>query len=111
MGSSPVNRITDFALRQRLIDDGLQSKLDWVFFVLAAAASIWLTWIVATLGLRASPWQIPLWLLFWLVLAYLVLPRILAGLEVTRNDLARLGHGGMCMECKTCTFPKCPFGH
>lgn len=76
MGSSPVNRITDFALRQRLIDDGLQSKLDWVFFVLAAAASIWLTWIVATLGLRASPWQIPLWLLFWLVLAYLVLPRI-----------------------------------
>ncbi len=41
----------------------------------------------------------------------LVLPRILAGLEITRNDLARLGHGGMCMECKTCTFPKCPFGH
>ncbi|OGR39263.1 MAG: trehalose-binding protein [Desulfovibrionales bacterium GWA2_65_9] len=41
----------------------------------------------------------------------LVLPRILAGLEITRNDLARMGHGGMCMECKTCTFPKCPFGH
>lgn len=41
----------------------------------------------------------------------IVLPRILAGLEITRNDLARLGHGGMCMECKTCTFPKCPFGH
>lgn len=41
----------------------------------------------------------------------LVLPRVLAGLEVTRNDLARMGHGGMCMECKACTFPKCPFGH
>lgn len=41
----------------------------------------------------------------------IVLPRLLAGLTVTRNDLARLGHGGMCMECKTCTFPKCPFGH
>jgi len=41
----------------------------------------------------------------------IVLPRLLAGLEVTRGDLARLGHGGMCMECKTCTFPKCPFGH
>lgn len=76
MGSSPVNRITDFALRQRLIDDGLQSKLDWVFFVLAAVASIWLTWIIASLGLQASPWQIPAWILFWLVLAYLVLPRI-----------------------------------
>ena len=22
----------------------------------------------------------------------------------------RLGHGGMCMNCKTCNFPKCPFG-
>ena len=41
----------------------------------------------------------------------LVLPRILAGLPITRGDLARLGHGGLCMECKTCTFPKCPFGH
>ncbi len=41
----------------------------------------------------------------------LVLPRILAGVEITRSDLARFGHGGMCMECKTCTFPKCPFGH
>jgi len=41
----------------------------------------------------------------------LVLPRVMAGLEVTRLDLARMGHGGMCMECKTCTFPKCPFGH
>lgn len=41
----------------------------------------------------------------------IVLPRLLAGLEVTRADLARLGNGGMCMECKTCTFPKCPFGH
>ncbi|MBU1230324.1 MAG: trehalose-binding protein [Proteobacteria bacterium] len=41
----------------------------------------------------------------------IVLPRVLAGLEITRNDLARLGHGGMCMECKSCTFPKCPFGH
>jgi len=41
----------------------------------------------------------------------IVLPRVLAGLDITRNDLARLGHGGMCMECKSCTFPKCPFGH
>jgi formylmethanofuran dehydrogenase subunit E len=41
----------------------------------------------------------------------IVLPRVLAGLDITRSDLARLGHGGMCMECKSCTFPKCPFGH
>ncbi|BBD08076.1 FmdE family protein [Desulfovibrio ferrophilus] len=40
----------------------------------------------------------------------LLLPRLLAGCELNRRDLARLGHGGMCSECKTCTFPKCPFG-
>lgn len=40
----------------------------------------------------------------------LLLPRLLAGLEITRRDLARLGHGAFCMECKSCTYPKCPFG-
>ncbi|MFZ2448869.1 MAG: FmdE family protein [Syntrophobacteraceae bacterium] len=40
----------------------------------------------------------------------LLLPRLLAGLEVSRRDLAKLGHGSFCLECKTCTFPKCPFG-
>ncbi|HYR03407.1 MAG TPA: FmdE family protein, partial [Syntrophobacteria bacterium] len=40
----------------------------------------------------------------------LLLPRVLAGLEITRRDLAKLGHGSFCLECKRCTFPKCPFG-
>lgn len=41
----------------------------------------------------------------------LLLPRLLAGLEITRRDLARMGHGAFCRNCKTCTFPqKCPFG-
>ena len=40
----------------------------------------------------------------------LVLPRLLANVKITRLDLARLGHGGLCMECKSCVFPKCPFG-
>ena len=40
----------------------------------------------------------------------LLLPRLLAGLNISRTDLARLGHGSFCMECKICTFPKCPFG-
>jgi len=40
----------------------------------------------------------------------LLFPRLLAGLTVTRQDLAKMGHGAFCMECKTCTFPKCPFG-
>ena len=40
----------------------------------------------------------------------LVLPRILAGEEIGRTDLARLGHGGLCLHCPVCTYPNCPFG-
>jgi formylmethanofuran dehydrogenase subunit E len=40
----------------------------------------------------------------------LLLPRLLAGVPITRTDLARMGHGAFCLECKSCSFPKCPFG-
>ncbi|MBW1846857.1 MAG: trehalose-binding protein [Deltaproteobacteria bacterium] len=40
----------------------------------------------------------------------LLFPRILAGVDITREDLSRMGHGAFCLDCKTCTFPKCPFG-
>jgi len=40
----------------------------------------------------------------------LVLPRILAGEEITKNEIAALGHGGLCLNCPTCRFPVCPFG-
>jgi formylmethanofuran dehydrogenase subunit E len=40
----------------------------------------------------------------------LLLPRLLADLDITRDDLARLGEGGMCLGCSNCSFPKCPFG-
>lgn len=40
----------------------------------------------------------------------LLLPRIFAGERISRNDIAALGNGGLCLECKPCHFPKCPFG-
>ncbi|MCG6911077.1 MAG: molybdopterin-binding protein [Deltaproteobacteria bacterium] len=40
----------------------------------------------------------------------LVLPRLLAGERLGRRDLAALSHGGMCLNCPTCRFPKCTFG-
>ena len=40
----------------------------------------------------------------------LLLPRILAGEEVSRSDIARLGHGGICLECELCRYPGCEFG-
>jgi len=40
----------------------------------------------------------------------LVLPRVMAGEEISREDIVRLGHGGLCLNCQKCTFPVCPFG-
>ncbi|MBF0567214.1 MAG: molybdopterin-binding protein [Nitrospirae bacterium] len=40
----------------------------------------------------------------------LILPRVLAGQFIGRKELAEMGHGGLCMNCKECTFPVCPFG-
>lgn len=40
----------------------------------------------------------------------LVVPRLLAGEEVSREDVAALGHGGFCAACPECRFPICPFG-
>jgi hypothetical protein len=40
----------------------------------------------------------------------LVLPRVLAGEKITRHEVAKLGHGGLCLKCKDCTFPRCAFG-
>ena len=40
----------------------------------------------------------------------LVLPRIAAGVRVSRSDLKALGHGGLCLGCPECHYPICPFG-
>jgi len=40
----------------------------------------------------------------------LILPRVLVGEVITRKEVAALGHGGYCLNCKDCRFPVCPFG-
>ncbi len=40
----------------------------------------------------------------------LVLPRVVAGIRLNRADFTRLGNGGLCLQCETCTFPNCGFG-
>ena len=40
----------------------------------------------------------------------LILPRVAAGVPVTRKDLTRLGHGGFCLGCEECRYPACSFG-
>ncbi|MBU1002943.1 MAG: molybdopterin-binding protein [Proteobacteria bacterium] len=40
----------------------------------------------------------------------LIIPRILAGKDVTREDIINLGHGGFCEGCDDCRYPVCGFG-
>ncbi len=40
----------------------------------------------------------------------LVLPRIMADEKITRDDLSRLGLGGLCLNCEVCHYPNCGFG-
>jgi len=40
----------------------------------------------------------------------LILPRILTGETIGREELADMGHGGLCRNCKRCQYPVCNFG-
>jgi formylmethanofuran dehydrogenase subunit E len=40
----------------------------------------------------------------------LLLPRLLAGKPITRQGLAFMAEGSLCLSCNACTYPKCPFG-
>jgi len=40
----------------------------------------------------------------------LMLPRLLADDPVTKEEIDRLGEGGLCLNCDICTFPNCGFG-
>lgn len=40
----------------------------------------------------------------------LVLPRLLAGEKVGKEEVAAYGHGGLCLRCPDCRFPACSFG-
>lgn len=39
-----------------------------------------------------------------------LLPQIYAGVPFIREDLVRLGNGGLCQLCPVCHFPNCTFG-
>ena len=40
----------------------------------------------------------------------LILPYLVTDVPVTKEHLAGLGHGGLCLNCKVCHFPNCGFG-
>ncbi len=40
----------------------------------------------------------------------LIVPRLLAGDDIRKDDIAKLGHGGFCAGCSECRYPLCGFG-
>lgn len=40
----------------------------------------------------------------------LVLPSVMADVEITAQRLSRYGEGGLCLNCEVCRFPLCGFG-
>jgi molybdenum cofactor synthesis domain-containing protein len=40
----------------------------------------------------------------------LVLPRVMAGIRITKQDINDLAPGGLCLSCEVCNFPACGFG-
>jgi formylmethanofuran dehydrogenase subunit E len=94
----------DDVTRTALIDAGMKDDL---FGVPMLPGTMTLVGNIRT----AQIIGVPACALFYKTTAFdVVLPRLLAGKTLKRKDLARLGEGGFCMTCKTCSFPKCPFG-
>jgi molybdenum cofactor synthesis domain-containing protein len=40
----------------------------------------------------------------------MILPRVLADMNVTKQDIVKLGNGGLCLGCSVCHYPNCGYG-
>lgn len=94
----------DDVTRQALVDAGVTDLLYGAPVLPGAMTLLGRTGTAQVLGVPACA------LYFKTTALDLLLPRLLAGVNINRQDLAAMGHGGLCLECKFCTYPKCPFG-
>ncbi|WP_425522979.1 LssY C-terminal domain-containing protein [Microbacterium salsuginis] len=62
------------ARRRRAYSVGI--AIDWFFFVFAGVAALWLAYLSFTETFHVGWWGIPFFVAFWVLLAYLVLPRL-----------------------------------
>lgn len=62
------------ARRRRAYSVGI--AIDWFFFVFAGVAALWLAYLSLTETFHVGWWGIPFFVAFWMLLAYLVLPRL-----------------------------------
>jgi formylmethanofuran dehydrogenase subunit E len=94
----------DDVTRQGLLDAGAQDMLYGMSVIPGAMTLLAHISKVQVIGVPACA-------LFFKTTGFdLLLPRMLANEVPTREDLALLGHGAFCLECKVCSFPRCAFG-
>lgn len=86
-----------------LLDAGLTDYLHGVPLLPGAMTLIGRIGSVQILGVPACA------LFFRTTSLDVLLPRLLANVQITRRDLARLAEGGFCLHCNACTYPKCTF--
>lgn len=97
----------DDVTRKGLMDAGLRDMLHGIP-ILPGAMS--LVGKIGPQNREAAVIGVPACALFHRTTALdVLLPLVLADAPLTREFMDQLGHGGLCMECKTCTYPKCPF--
>jgi hypothetical protein len=72
-GAESSRAAVEAAKRRRF---SVSAALDGFFFVYAGVASVWLAWLLFTESFGLGWWGIVFFVLFWLMLAYLVLPRL-----------------------------------
>jgi formylmethanofuran dehydrogenase subunit E len=93
----------DDVTRQGLTDAGLTDALHGAPILPGAMTLVGRIGGVQVLGVPACA------LFFKTTSLDVLLPRLLAGVPITRRDLARMAEGGLCLQCNTCTYPKCTF--
>lgn len=94
----------DDVTRQALIDAGLEQSVHGVPVLPGTMSLVGKTGTIQILGVPACA------LYFRTTFLDLILPRLLAGLDFTREDAADMAIGGYCLSCKVCSWPKCAFG-
>jgi LssY C-terminus len=72
-GAETSGAVIEPARRRRF---SIGALLDGFFFIYAGVAAAWLAWLVFTESFGIGWWGIAFFVVFWLVLAYLVLPRL-----------------------------------
>ncbi len=68
--------LSDIRVPEFAPSPSVDRALDWVFFVIGGAAAVWLSYLLVKASFTLGWWQVLFVVVFWLLLAYLVLPRL-----------------------------------